>query len=221
MFWDLLFILLVVLVLTALLLLVLAYIPSVEGDARTAGGKESAPPVVHVAGPSGAGKTTLGKAIKERWPNASVFDLDEITGPLMRRRDLAPKMFMDEVKKATSHLIKRSKGPVVFVGMCEYFRNNKMEVPDAIAADYKYFLLVDDQDLVEQRWNRDVKGYMCQDVCKLDRLHRPVIDLYFNANLIVNDNHALQKKYKKLRYTFLGADAILADLQKRRMLDDR
>jgi adenylate kinase family enzyme len=77
--------------------------------------------IIHVSGPSGVGKTTLGGALKEQFKNKiTVKDTDDLREEFIKERyDKRPKLFD---KKAYQEYIddwitKNSTKPIVLVGL--------------------------------------------------------------------------------------------------------
>ena len=69
--------------------------------------------IAHVGGPSGAGKTTLGKQLARRFPGLTVKDLDEFSKPSISPHSAWKKA----VKGRYQGWLRRQRGPVVLVGL--------------------------------------------------------------------------------------------------------
>jgi len=167
--------------------------------------------IIHIAGPSGSGKTTLGKQIKAKWPQATVYDLDEILDDLYSYKHFTPAYFVQKVKERTDRLIASANGIIIFVGVLEYYFKGKIG-GTSMKADYKYFIDITDQELVDQKWKRDVQGTICQQTCSLDRAYKPKVHVFFDPDNIKRENHAFHQRYKKLKYKIMKFDRIFSEV---------
>ena len=138
-------------------------------------GTHSSEIIIHIAGASGSGKTTLGKELKKKYGNKIyVKDLD----------DLREEHFIEEEKKTKitfdnfvhnyernyqqfidNFISKHQNKPIIFVGINTYingetlyFKNKQGKFPKVtfdLHSDYKFYLDVPTNRIIEQRYNRD------------------------------------------------------------------
>lgn len=177
-------------------------------------------PTVHISGPSGAGKTTLGERIKAAYPHVHVYDVDDITNPIAQevRQDnrhseqYMANNFIKRVEVAAKELLQRESltAPVVLVGFMDWGNAYRTTTP-RVQFDHKFFIDVSDSDLLSQRWKRDVKERFCDNICttKLDLATKPMVDILYDPAIITAHNATMRKQYKHLHYKFMSADAIL------------
>jgi len=185
--------------------------------------------LAHIAGPTGSGKTTLGKKIKKKFPDIIVQDLDDIYQNL-------PLLYPKEYKKVQDNKIKRKKfyqkyikrgynkflkkfknSNIIFVGTNA--TSIKDDFSDQVYYDidskYKYFIDIDQDIILRRRFNRHIK-FM------LDNL-----DIYYNKAIkkgkLIIDIELWKKKinasyldnyYKNKKYKFLSNDLIFKDIIK-------
>src|SRR5579883_2110817 len=103
--------------------------------------------IIHIAGTSGAGKTTLGLKLKKELGSKLVHkDLDEFNYRCRKKKD--KKIFdVNCFNKLVSDFIKNNKGKnILFTGYNVFNYDLWAEVP----ADYKFFINIPNKDLLKQ-----------------------------------------------------------------------
>jgi len=173
------------------------------------------PIFAHISGPTGSGKTTLGKLIKKMFPNVIIQDLDEFS-------ELSVNSDMKKMEKDINKLIikfckKNNKSPIIFTGTNSISSNR--DFSDAIYykidAKYKYFINIDTEIVLRRRFERHIE-YMKNN-----------IDHYFNKCVkkgkLIIDFELWEKKIKepyksgwfhKNNYIFLDNKQICKDIKK-------
>lgn len=181
-------------------------------------------PTIHISGASGAGKTTLGERIKAAFPAAHVYDVDDITAPIAqevmakrRSEQYAQSHYIARVEAVARKLIadKRTSAPVILVGFMDWGNAYRTSTPK-VAFDYRFFIDVSIEDLLEQRWKRDIGERVCGRICnlKLDLATKPIVDVLYDPALITAHNATMRKQYRHLHYKFMKADAIFAEISR-------
>lgn len=119
--------------------------------------------ICHIAGPSGAGKTTLGKLINEYIPNLKVVDTDEIDDKALARlawkdRDRQKFSYRDvkELYKVKQQILddylSETKSPVVLVGLI-----NEAGSSLKPRTNNRFLLKVTPQEAVRRAYSRAIK----------------------------------------------------------------
>jgi len=77
--------------------------------------------IIHISGPPGSGKTTLGNKLKEQFKSKIVVkDLDILREEHIKKTyDTSKGWSVDEVKYQNfiDHFIQKQKNPIIFVGL--------------------------------------------------------------------------------------------------------
>ena len=171
--------------------------------------------LIHIAGPTGSGKTTLGSRIKKKYPFILVKDLDEIFKDLpaiypkeylkMKEKEFYEKYLEDGVNKFISDY---SHSTIIFVGAnikSPGFDDIKyIDIP----AKYKFYIEIPEIKILERRFNRHI------DFIK-DNI-KDYFDKTLNEKPLCVDFEKWKKKinandlsyYKKQDYKFLDNEDI-------------
>lgn len=209
-------------------------------------------PIVHIAGASGSGKTFLGKKLVDALGNKVIIkDLDDLREEHFLMNENTDISFNDFIKnyepsyqKYIDNFIKEHNSvPIIFVGINTYimgenfyFKNTEGKYPPVffdLHADYKYYIDVDENTILKQRFDREFDNYINW-FCDWMKKRKNIL---FN-NLLENENEAKKdvctaltrimnfskikediKKwndyYRSKGYTFLSMDQIYNDIIKK------
>ena len=136
--------------------------------------------IIHISGPQGAGKTTLGNKIKEKY-NDMIYlkDLDDLYGEFTNQ-----KKIQDYQEFINNFIKKNSDKPLIITGLsaerCTGEMNDKDDTFYKIDTNYKYLIKIDEDEVLKQRFFRQVSRLN-------DRK-----EIFFDAWL--KDNNEIQKK---------------------------
>ena len=118
--------------------------------------------LIHIMGPTGSGKTTLGELIKKKYPYILVKELDEIFHELpsiypneFKKINNKYKFYKKFLEKGINKFILDNKDSIIILtGFAGY--NNKKKEPQYINIDAKYKFYIDKPniEILKQRFNR-------------------------------------------------------------------
>lgn len=178
--------------------------------------------VVHVAGASGAGKTTLGKRLKRRFGTKIVVkDLDDLrTEYIAKKYKTARWSWADFDAKGyqvfLDQYIAKIRKPLVLVGLNHIFFHDK-KLYYNVHATHRFYIDIPDMQVVKQKCLRYITDEL-QDVVKMEN----VVDDITNNNKkfvkLINEglvrecgvkqttklNAMWKRGYGKQNYTFLS-----------------
>ena len=112
--------------------------------------------IIHISGPQGAGKTTLGNKIKEKY-NETIYlkDLDDLYAEFTYQ-----KKINDFQEFINIFIKKNSDKPLILTGLsaerCKGEMNDDDNIFYEINTYYKYIIKIDENDLLKQRFYRQV-----------------------------------------------------------------
>jgi len=142
------------------------------------GGKDNL--IVHISGPQGAGKTTLGNKIKEKYGDMIYLkDLDDLYDEFNHQKEI------DDYQQFINIFIKKhSDKPLIITGLsaerCKGEMNDSDNTFYQIDTKHKYLIKIDEDDILKQRFYRQVS--------KLNDRK----EIFFNNWL--KDNNSIQEK---------------------------
>ena len=114
--------------------------------------------IIHISGPQGAGKTTLGNKIKEIY-NDKIYlkDLDDLYSEFINQKKI------NNYQEFINNFIrKNSDKPLIITGLSAEKCKNEMNDNDndntfyKIDTNYKYLIKIDENDILKQRFFRQV-----------------------------------------------------------------
>ena len=136
--------------------------------------------IIHISGPQGAGKTTLGNKIKKKY-NDMIYlkDLDDLYDEFNNQDKI------NDYQEFINNFIKKnSDKPLIITGLSAEKCKGDMDENDntfyLINTKYKYLIKIDEDDILKQRFLRQVS--------KLNDRK----EIFFDAWL--KDNNEIQKK---------------------------
>ena len=136
--------------------------------------------IIHISGPQGAGKTTLGNKLKEKYNDMIyVKDLDDLYNEFTHQDKI--NNYQEFIN---NFIIKNSDKPLIITGLsaekCKGEMNDNDETFYKIDTKYKYLIKINKNDILKQRFFRQVSKLY-------DRK-----ELFFKEWL--KDNNKIQKK---------------------------
>ena len=136
--------------------------------------------IIHISGPQGAGKTTLGNKIKEKY-NDMIYlkDLDDLYDEFNNQDKIN-----DYQEFINNFIRKNSDKPLIITGLSAEKCKGDMDENDntfyEIDTKYKYLIKIDEDDILKQRFLRQVS--------KLNDRKEIFFDLW------LKNNNEIQKK---------------------------
>ena len=183
--------------------------------------------IIHICGPSGAGKTTLGNKLKEKFKNKIVVkDLDDLRSEFIKFF-YGDKKWTKIDKKAYQEFIddyieKHSKKPLIFVGLNHmpwWHKNHYYN----LYSEHNFYIEIDDETIIKQKCFRlldDIKndGGAMDDLVnnneKFIKLFSQAIKTECNAGKIIKINNKWNKDYKEQNYKFMSRENIFKQVCK-------
>lgn len=181
--------------------------------------------IIHVSGPSGAGKTTLGNKLKQKYGNKiTVKDVDQLRKEFINKTygdKFTWKLFeSDKYQKFIDDYIYKHHKPIVFVGLNNYPWHKK-NLYYNMHSNYNFYIDLDDKIILQQRCRRFITDQL-QDMINnkdiIDQLvnnNQRFIDGVTNGlkyecglNKIIKMNKDWNKNYKKQGYKFMSREDI-------------
>ena len=181
--------------------------------------------IVHISGPAGSGKTTLGNRLKQKYGNRIiVMDIDTLRRDFVNREyngshdvELFDK---DKYQAYIDEYVNQNKQynkPIIFVGL----NNMPWLHPDVyydMHAEHKLYIKLDDDIIYRQKCNRYItKLYNMRDKILNDLKRdnagvvayiKSKIDHACDYNLVKSDIDKWNADYKTQQYEFMSRDAI-------------
>lgn len=177
--------------------------------------------IIHVAGPTGSGKTTIGFYIIKNYPNVLVKDLDDIHKDLpklfenefkiMKKKDFYEKYMNIGIKKFINENIQKIILLVGFNGTNYDWEGIKyIDIP----AKYKFYINIPEIEILKRRFNRQIDKYYNNKDLYFDRTlnEKPLIIDFSKWRKKINSNDI--SYYKEKKYLFLSDKEIISHLNK-------
>lgn len=161
--------------------------------------------IIHISGASGSGKTTLGNRLKKYFgQKITVKDIDDLRKEFMtkyEKTNISVKKFERNFntlsqKYIDDYICKHNRKPIVFVGLNIFINKEtlgfkKQDIKPKwllnTHADYKFYIKLDNESVIRQRWDREYVDF-------IDRFHDYMIR---SKDIIYKDILKNEKKAKK------------------------
>lgn len=183
--------------------------------------------IIHISGPSGAGKTTLGSKLSKRFgTKILVKDIDDLRAEFQNAnygKDYDWKIFdAEKYQKYIDVFINKYKKPIVFVGLnnMPWWHKNLYY---NMHAQHNYYIDIDDMIVVKQKCLRSLTN-LSQDEYAMDdlvnnnkkfvKLTKKSIDINCGTKNTLKDNNKWKKDYKKQGYIFMSREEIYNETSK-------
>lgn len=170
--------------------------------------------IVHISGPQGAGKTTLGNKIYEKYNDLIyVKDLDNLYDEFNNQQEIKNyQIFINLFIK------KHSDKPLIITGLsaerCKGEMNDTDDVFYIIDTKYKYLIKIDETDILKQRFFRQVsklndrKEMFFDNWLKDNNDTQEKLFRYVNLTKWKSNNVACNAIHKKHKYKLLDKNEI-------------
>lgn len=184
-------------------------------------------PVIHISGPSGAGKTTLGNKLKYKYNEKIVVkDIDDLRYDFIKKEYKnfkIDKWNADKYQKFIDEFVKKhNKKPIIFVGLNHMPWWNKNLYYD-MHPKYKYYIKLSNDIIFEQKCIRFTNGVFVKNKNDLiKKIKNNENDTIKNISKAFKDECSYEKitkmneiwnlNYKKQGYKFLSRDKIFDEV---------
>jgi len=190
--------------------------------------------IIHICGPSGAGKTTLGNKLKDKFGNKIIVtDIDDLRLDFVNneyggyKNVWSNKNFKwkpEKYQKYIDHYVNKQNKPIIFVGLNHMPWWNK-NLYYNMHSNYNFYIKLNDNEIFNQKCSRfmnDVfvknKDNVIKDIIKNEK--DTINDLKKGLqnecgyNQIVKMNKKWNNDYKKQEYKFMSRDDIFKKVSK-------
>lgn len=178
--------------------------------------------IIHISGPSGAGKTTIGHKLKDKYGDRIVVkDIDDL------RDDCDDEMYYGSLNEDVFQIyidrfIAKQTKPLIFVGLNTLpFPIFRKRVYENMHADYKFYIDIDDMEVVKQKCIRFITdglpNMMKSESMINDLIHDNdeaiktigyAIEMWCGKKETLELNKIWNTDYKKQGYKFMPSDKI-------------
>lgn len=191
--------------------------------------------IIHISGPSGAGKTTIGNKLKEKFNNKInnkiiVKDIDELRHEFMNKNygnNFNWKSFdSKKYQKYIDDFVNKQKKPIVFVGLNHIFWHDK-NLYYNMHSHYNFYINIDDLTIIKQKCirflsdelqdiikNKNVIEDITQNNKKFLKIIKENIDRECGTEHTIKLNNMWNKDYKKQGYIFMTREEIIREVSK-------
>jgi len=190
--------------------------------------------IIHISGPSGAGKTTLGNKLQKKFGNKIVLkDLDDLIDEFIADF-YGNKQFKyldeNEYQMYIYDFINKQKKPIIFVGLndnnnpkVERLISDKVKKYYDLQSDYNFYIDIDDMQVVKQKCLRLLNARINDSGAMNDLVNNNEKFVKMFVNEIKNDcsakktikmNKIWNKDYQKQGYIILPSDEIYKKVNK-------
>jgi adenylate kinase family enzyme len=179
--------------------------------------------IIHISGISGAGKTTIGNKLKEKFGDKiTVCDTDDLINAFIKwfyGKEKYTKLDSIAYQKyIDNYITKHSKKPLVFVGLnIDITSKLATKLYYNLHADYKYFIKIDDKTILHQRFDRFFTRLLADNMAKKDLtenndrfLKLTVLNIkdVFSKKVLDHEINKFTSDYKKQNYIFASRESI-------------
>ena len=191
------------------------------------------PTIIHISGPSGAGKTTLGNKLQDKFgKNIVVKDFDDIRDEYINKHiDIYKQLPVDwsvDYNKMQEYLdeyiTQNNHKPLIIVGLNDNVLGDSKSrfLYFKIPAIYKFFIDIDDKIVLQQKCTRFITTQLpkqlvdypnvMQDITQNNKRFLKLTCQGIKADCsekkMLKDNKRWRKDYKKQGYKFMSRDDI-------------
>jgi adenylate kinase family enzyme len=200
-----------------------------KNNIEQTGGSNNKNIIIHISGPSGAGKTTLGNKLKEKFGNKIIVkDIDVLRREFIENEYVGYKnkftWIPEKYQKYIDNYVNKQKKPIVFVGLNHMPWWNK-NLYYNMHSDYNFYIKLNDNEIFNQKCSRfmnDVfvlnKDNIIKDIIKNEEktINKLKKGLQYECgyNEIVKMNKKWNNDYKKQKYKFMSRDDIFKEVSK-------
>ena len=183
----------------------------------------SAKLIIHISGPSGVGKTTLGKKLESSYSNKIVVkDIDDLQREFIKDHYAGKKWEIidkDAYQKYINNYINKINKPLIFVGLNHMPWWHK-ELYYDMHSTHNFYINLNDETIIKQKCIRHLRklsdlennetamNNLINNNEKFIRLITKRIKNECDVKLIINRNKKLNEDYKKQGYIFLSREEI-------------
>lgn len=188
--------------------------------------------IIHITGPSGVGKTTIGNKLKEKFKNKIIVkDIDDLRNEFMNEQ-YGMKKFnwksfdSNKYQKYINDFISKQTKPIVFVGLNHMFWHNK-KLYYNMHSQYNFYIDINDMVIIKQKCIRFLSDEL-QDIIKNKNVIEDItknnkkflkliienIDRECGTKHTVKLNNMWKKDYKKQGYKFASRENIIKEVSK-------
>ena len=185
--------------------------------------------IIHISGPSGAGKTVLGNKLKRKFGNKIVVkDLDDLRDEFIKKFYGNKKwkyINVQQYQKYIDNYIKKNKNkPIIFVGLNDntIYGKNK-ELYYNLHSYHNYYIEINDMIIVKQKCIRLLNDIQNDKMAMNDIVNNneifvkkftEAIQRECSAKETIKMNNKWAKDYKKQGYKFMNREKIFKIISK-------
>ena len=191
------------------------------------------PTIIHISGSSGAGKTTLGEKLQDKFgKNIVVKDFDELRDEYIKKHvDLYKQLPVDwsvDYDKMQEYLddyiTQNNHKPLIIVGLNDNVLGDSKSrfLYFKIPAIYKFFIDIDDKIILQQKCTRFITTQLPKQLVDYPNVMQDIVQnnkrflkltcqgikAECSEKKMLKDNNRWRKDYKKQGYKFMSRDDI-------------
>jgi hypothetical protein len=184
--------------------------------------------IIHIAGPSGAGKTYMGNKLQNYFKDKIVVkDLEDLRQKFIEKYcPRNAKFNVTKYQKYIDYFISKNKKPIIFVGLNDNdgieVSNREKKIYYTLYADYNYYIDIDDDTVAKQKCKRIIpiiKRLMTDNVDAMIYETKSLLlniellmDINCNINEIIKMNNKWKKDYIRQGYKCLTRENIYKNI---------
>ena len=184
--------------------------------------------IIHISGPSGAGKTVLGNKLKRKFGNKIVVkDLDDLRDQFIKSYYGEKRWTYIDENEYQSYIdsyINKQKKPIIFVGLNDNTRYGKNKnLYYNVHSQYNYYIDIDDMIIVKQKCIRLLNDIQTDKMAMEDLVKNneifvkqftKAIKIECSAKQTIKQNNKWKKDYEKQDYKFMSRENIYKSVVK-------
>ncbi len=182
--------------------------------------------IIHISGPSGAGKTTLGSKLKDKFGDEIIVkDLDELRDEFIQKYYGNKKWKIIDKEAYQEYIdeyVNKQTKPLIFVGLnnIPWFHKNHYY---NMHSTYNYYIEIDDMTIVKQKCMRFFAEITNDQIAMNDLINnnkkfveivKKAIERECGSKETVIMNKKWNKDYKNQGYKFMSREDIFKDVSK-------